>query len=77
MVMCIMRATASGDMFRVNPMFIEILKSHGMYTNDILKEVLADNGSVQNLDFLTDREKGVLKTAFRDQSVGGYQRCIS
>jgi len=56
--------TAAGGMFRVNPVFIKILKDHGKYTQEILREVLDDNGSVQGLDFLTDLEKEVLKTAF-------------
>lgn len=56
--------SASGGMFRVNPTFIDILKAHDMYNDDVLQQVLNDNGSVQGLDFLTDREKGVLKTAF-------------
>lgn len=56
--------TASGDMFRVNPTFIEILKGHGKYSEEILKHVLNNNGSVQDLDFLTPLEKEVLLTAF-------------
>jgi ribonucleoside-diphosphate reductase alpha chain len=56
--------SASGGMFRVNPFFIEILKKHGQYNDKVLKFVLEDNGSAQNLDFLTDLEKEVLKTAF-------------
>lgn len=56
--------TASGEMFRVNPVCIEVLKKHGKYNQEVLKEILADKGSVRNLDFLTDLEKDVLKTAF-------------
>ena len=56
--------TAAGGMFRVNPVFIKILKDHGKYNQEILREVLDNNGSVQDLDFLTDLEKEVLKTAF-------------
>jgi len=56
--------SASGGMFRVNPVFIEILKKHGKYTDDILQFVLDDSGSAQKLDFLSDLEKQVLLTAF-------------
>lgn len=56
--------SASGGMFRVNPVFIEILKKHGKYTDETLEFVLGDNGSAQKLDFLTDIEKQVLLTAF-------------
>jgi len=56
--------TASGGMFRVNPVFIDILKKYGKYTPEILKYVLDNNGSVQGLDFLSELEKEVLLTAF-------------
>lgn len=55
---------AAGGMFRVNPEFIKILKKHDKYSPEILKQVLSDNGSAQGLDFLSDLEKEVLKTAF-------------
>ena len=56
--------SASGEMYRVNPAFIDILKAHGKYNDDVLQTVLSDNGSVRKLDFLTDHEKEVLLTAF-------------
>jgi len=56
--------SASGGMFRVNPVFIEILKGYGQYNDDILKVVLDDNGSARSLDFLTDHERELLLTAF-------------
>ena len=56
--------SASGDMFRVNPVFIEVLKSYNKYNNDILMQVLEDGGSVKSLDFLSDYEKRILLTAF-------------
>lgn len=56
--------SASGGLFRVNPVFIEILKKYDKYTPEILQQVLDDNGSAQGLDFLTDHEKEVLLTAF-------------
>jgi ribonucleoside-diphosphate reductase alpha chain len=56
--------SASGEMYRVNPVFIEMLKEHGEYKDSVLKDVLSDNGSVQKLDFLSDHEKEILLTAF-------------
>jgi ribonucleoside-diphosphate reductase alpha chain len=56
--------SASGEMYRVNPVFIKILKKHGEYKDSVLKDVLSDNGSVQKLNFLTDHEKEILLTAF-------------
>ena len=56
--------SASGGMFRVNPVFIEILKSYDKYNDEVIQKVLDDNGSARKLDFLTDHEKEVLLTAF-------------
>ena len=56
--------TASGEMYRVNPVFARILKSHGKNTDDVHMDVLNNGGSCQHLGFLSDLEKEVLKTAF-------------
>lgn len=56
--------TASGDMYRVNPMFVKLLDKYGMYNDETLKQVLDDGGSVKSLIFLSDLEKEVLLTAF-------------
>lgn len=56
--------SASGGMFRVNPVFIDILKKYDQYTPEVLDQVLDDNGSVRSLDFLSDEEKNLLLTAF-------------
>ena len=41
-----------------------ILEEHGENTESTWKRIIASEGSVQHLDFLTDHEKGVFKTAF-------------
>ncbi len=41
-----------------------ILEEHGENTESTWKSIIASEGSVQHLDFLTDHEKGVFKTAF-------------
>ena len=56
--------SASGGMFRVNPVFIDILTEHGEYNMANLEQCLGDNGSARSFDFLTDHEKQVLLTAF-------------
>lgn len=56
--------SASGGMFRVNPVFIDILKSYGEYTEENLQKCLDDNGSARSFEFLSDHEKELLKTAF-------------
>ncbi len=56
--------SAAGSLFRVNPLFIELLKKYGQYNEDMIKSVLNNGGSCQDLDFLTDHEKEVFKTFF-------------
>ena len=55
---------AAGGMNRINPYFIEVLKKHGKYNEEVLEKVLKDKGSVRSLDFLSEEEKLVLRTAF-------------
>ena len=62
--------SASGGLFRINPLFVELLKKHGKYTDEVIEDVNQKNGSCQHLDFLSDEEKAVFKTAFEiDQTV--------
>lgn len=56
--------TASGDMFRVNPVAVKVLAKYGKDNNDTYMDILDNNGSVQHLDYLTDLEREVLKTFF-------------
>jgi len=56
---------ASGEVTRYNPAFIELLKSKGKYSLELLDELAQEyDGSCQHLDFLTEDEKDVFKTAF-------------
>lgn len=56
--------SASGALYRVNPLFIELLKKHGQYNDEVLDYVLDDNGSCRGLTFLSDEEKELFLTAF-------------
>lgn len=56
--------SASGGMYRINPVFAKILDEHGRNTKDIHMQVLGDGGSVRKLDFLSYEEKQVLLTFF-------------
>lgn len=56
--------SASGEMFRVNPYFVKILKKYGKNNHETYMQVLNDAGSVRSLDFLSDHEKKVLLTFF-------------
>lgn len=52
----------AGSFLIKNKPFQECLKRHGMDTDEVWAQVMADNGGCQGLDFLTDHEKQVFKT---------------
>lgn len=57
--------TSAGVLYRVNPVFLELAKSRGKFTDGLVKDLSQNtNGSVQHLDWLTDHEKEVFKTAY-------------
>jgi len=56
--------TAAGEVSRINPVFLELMKERGMYKKKIVADIAEHFGSVQHLDWLTDEEKAVFKTAF-------------
>lgn len=62
--MTYLQTTAGGEVIRINPILLEIMKERGVYTKARLKEVEEARGSVQKVDWLTPLEKRVFKTAF-------------
>jgi ribonucleoside-diphosphate reductase alpha chain len=56
--------TAAGEIERINPVLLEIMKKKGKHTKGVKKDIINNNGSVQHVDWLTDDEKEVFKTAF-------------
>lgn len=56
--------SASGGMFRINPEFVVLLKKYDKYNDSVVESVLQNKGSCQHLEFLSDLEKEVFKTAF-------------
>jgi len=62
--------TASGTIFFINKFILRIMKDRGVYDDEHIQEVIANFGSVQKVDWLSDQEKKVFKTAFEiDQMV--------
>jgi ribonucleoside-diphosphate reductase alpha chain len=61
---CFVAQLAGGDEIRVNPVFLSLMKRKGKYSKKLVKEIADNNGSVQNLDWLSDIEKLVFKTPF-------------
>ena len=46
-----------------NKYLVGLLKSHTKDTDEVWKSIIANKGSVQHLEFLSDEEKDVFKTA--------------
>lgn len=58
------QTTAGGEMVRINPVLLDIMKSKNVYTKKNIREVNDAIGSVQNVSWLSDEDKAVFKTAF-------------
>lgn len=56
--------TPAGEVERANPILLEIMKERGVYDDKHMQEIIAAQGSVQKVDWLTPEEKQVFKTAF-------------
>jgi len=56
--------TSAGKMDRVNPSLLKIMKERDVYTPAVVKDIIKHNGSIQWVDWLSDEEKEVFKTAF-------------
>ena len=59
-----MHKTLSGSYNVRNRHLLQLLESKGKSTEDVWTSITVHEGSVQHLDFLTDHEKDVFKTAF-------------
>lgn len=60
----VFKQNATAGSYRViNPHLLALLKKLGKATDEILSDITRTKGSVQHLDFLTDHEKKVFKTA--------------
>ena len=56
--------TAAGDVDRINPELLKLMKAKGVYSKKNIAQITEKQGSVQHVDWLTDAEKEVFKTAF-------------
>lgn len=53
---------AKGNYIRKNPQLVEVLEKYGKNNDDVWREIMLNQGSVQSLDFLSEDEKEVFKT---------------
>lgn len=56
--------TAAGEVDRVNPVLLDLMKKKGVYSAKHINEITEKQGSVQHVSWLTEEEKEVFKTAF-------------
>lgn len=55
---------AGGETIRVVPELLALMKERGKYSRDTLMDIAKHDGSVQHVDWLSEDEKAVFKTAF-------------
>lgn len=55
---------AAGEMDRINPILLAIMKERGVYNKRTIADIADKQGSVQHVTWLSDEEKAVFKTAF-------------
>jgi len=58
------QTTAAGEVNRINPILLEIMKKAGAYNKKNIQDITDKQGSVQHVDWLTPEQKEVFKTAF-------------
>jgi len=58
------QSSAGGEMNRVNPVLLELMKTRGVYDKRHIDDLVDNMGSVQHVDWLDEHEKRVFKTAF-------------
>jgi ribonucleoside-diphosphate reductase alpha chain len=64
------QSIAGGEVNRLNPVLIDIMKERGVYNDSVIRDLILNEGSVQHVDWLDDSEKKVFLTAFEiDQRV--------
>jgi ribonucleoside-diphosphate reductase alpha chain len=59
-----LQKTLSGSFLVKNRYLESFLEEKGQNTSDVWKKVIADKGSVMNLDFLTEEEKAIFRTGY-------------
>lgn len=58
------QTTAAGEINRINPVLLSLMKSKGIYDAKHIKEIVDNLGSVQDVNWLTPEEKLVFRTAY-------------
>lgn len=56
--------SAAGEVQRINPSILNLMRSRDVYDKKTLDNLIDNQGSVQHVDWLSDEEKLVFRTAF-------------
>lgn len=62
--MCYTQLTAAGEVERIDAVLLQLMKDKGVYNKKNIQQIVEKQGSVQHVDWLTDEEKAIFKTAF-------------
>jgi ribonucleoside-diphosphate reductase alpha chain len=69
--------TPAGDVNRINPFLLEIMKERGVYDQEEVDDIASKGGSVQDRDWLTEHEKKVFLNAFELNMLDHLRLCSS
>jgi ribonucleoside-diphosphate reductase alpha chain len=58
------QGTAAGEINRINPVLVDLMKKKKVFTFDNMDDIITNDGSVQHVGWLDDKEKEIFKTAF-------------
>ena len=58
------QSSAGGEINRVNPYLIKLMQREKVYNNKTIENIINNQGSIQHVDWLSDEEKLIFKTAF-------------
>lgn len=64
MAMAFTKQSAGGEFFRINKVLLEIMKERGVYNDEEVRKLAESKGTVRDVNWLTDHEKAVFRTAF-------------
>jgi ribonucleoside-diphosphate reductase alpha chain len=62
--MAFTKQSAGGEFFRINKVLLELMKEKEVFSDENVRQIVDAKGSVQQVDWLTDDEKAVFRTAF-------------
>jgi len=58
------QTSAAGEVDRIVVPLLNLMKERGVYTDEVINDLVDKQGSVQHVTWLSDEEKAVFKTAF-------------